>query len=899
MKNLLTGAAVSALAVGSIQIAHAQEGAAGAIETDVIVVTGFRSSLAAALDDKRNAIGVQDGIKSEDIGKFPDLNISEALQRITGITIDRDVTGEGNTISLRGLAPELTRVTLNGMTASTGAQGREFEFDVFASEVFSQATVSKTPSAKLSEGGLAGTIDLRTPAPLEVGNKMLLSAGGQFAELGTSKAKPRAFGLISRESNDGRFGFLASVSYSESIIRGDTSEGFRFEPLAVRTQLDDIVNDAIANGDPIPTVNIDGVDENDADTLLEIADRVNVALLPRSQLWLVDRERLGATGSFQFRPNDRAEFALDFLYSKQDEQQSRYTYGGSPGFSGRIVIPTALTIQDDYVIAGSFDPLKTQITDNDNRADTEFYHATLRGDVELSGLFSVAFRGGYSNAEENKVDRFYSYTYTGAFNYDLSNREYAAFDLPGFDIFDSSGYLPSLLFVTRTDIGDELYEFRADTERRFLSGSLQSLEAGVEYRNREKSREQYRANATNTPDFAEVAASDFPVSGFLKDAPAGVITEFPIFDFDRAQDAILPDSLADGAPERFNAFYTVKEAIVSGYVQSNWAFDLGGRPLDANLGVRVANTQQTSSGFLSAGGEISPLTVERNYTDVLPSVNIRYELQDDLIARVAANRAITRPTLSQLSVGTTASGASLNGTAGNPDLDPFRATQADLSLEWYFADEALLSATVFYKDVESFIVTAFEDRVVVGDGLVDGAGNDVSGSVFSIRTPINGVGGELYGVELQYQQPFTFLPAPFDGFGILANATIARSEGTLELGGETFQERLQNQSDFSANVVAYYEKGPFSARAAFSHRGDYVAQYRGVRSNGQIWSFIDEDRNQLDLAFRYDLFDGAQVYLDAINITDSGRFRYDTLPFLNAQNYIQGTVYNFGVRVEF
>ena len=279
-----------------------------------------------------------DAIIAEDIGKFPDLNVSESLQRITGVTIDRSVTGEGNTISIRGLPSEYTRVTLNGLTATSGNEGREFDFNVFASELFSSITISKTPSAELTEGGLAGTVDLRTPRPLDFDeNQALISVSGQYAALGRGKLTPRVSGLYSWRSEDGKFGFLTSVSYSESTIRNDTKQGFRPELILTNTGLDELVNAQVAAGGVIPTVNVDGVDINDATELLALPDSVAFPVLPRVGIDIKDRDRLGLTPSFQYPPSNAFDLALNVLYAEFDEVGERHTIDGAPGLIVLIV----------------------------------------------------------------------------------------------------------------------------------------------------------------------------------------------------------------------------------------------------------------------------------------------------------------------------------------------------------------------------------------------------------------------------------------------------------------------------------------------------------------------------------------------------------------------------------
>jgi TonB-dependent receptor len=206
--------------------------------------------------------------------------------------------------------------------------------------------------------------------------------------------------------------------------------------------------------------------------------------------------------------------------------------------------------------------------------------------------------------------------------------------------------------------------------------------------------------------------------------------------------------------------------------------------------------------------------------------------------------------------------------------------------------------TPFYKDIDSFIVGSTEQRVIVGDNLLNDAGEDVSGQTFTVSLPINGTGGKLYGVELGYQQPFSFLPV--DGFGIMANLTLTESEGDVTQGGVTTTQALEGQSDESYNLVGYYDSDRFSVRLAYSFRGEYVRAYRGGNLVGDVphTQYID-DRSQLDVSARYHLNDNVSFYLDAINLNSEDYYFYDVLPAMSGDYFVQGAVYNFGVRAQF
>lgn len=900
--------ATGASAIGLLS-AHAAQAAAEA-SVDEVVVTGARASLNRALEEKRDAIGVVDGIFGEDIGKFPDLNVAESLQRIPGVTISRSVTGEGNQVSLRGLPSEFVAVTLNGMPGASGNAGREFDFDVFASELFTGARITKTPSANLTEGGLAGTIDLRTPGALELPRSGgILSMGGQYAKLGNDKVKPRISGLLNWRNAEGTFGVIASAAWSESTLRNDTRQGFRYEMLGASSGLDELVRRQQASGGAIPTVVVDGAPLNDPAALLKLAAETAYPILPRVGIDLRTRERLGVAGGFQYQPDDRLNVVVNVLYAKFDELGERHTIDGAPGFSGTSgvdTVPTRLTIRRGgavpYAVAGEFTRVAQRVESIEETFDSELWHTTADLDYRLTDNLRASATLGYSTSREDELRRSYLYTHTGTWTYDLTDPQWPKFKGLDFDYLNPAAYTtPDRPRFRPFSREDRIYRGRGDLEWSVGVRGLRTLRGGVEYVDRKKQNIQFlETRPTTTVPFTSVYTT-LPVDDFNKGAPPGVVTDFLVVDLDKGRSQLLPDSFFQIAGPDLRGSWVVREKVSSGYAQSLWDFDIAGRPVAVDLGVRVTHTDQKSDGFRQVGTVFNPVSVDNLYTDVLPSLNLRWSVTDALVLRASANRAITRPTLSQLSAGTTVGSTNtLTASKGNPELDPFRANQFDASVEWYFAPESLVSATAFYKDMQSFIVNSTIKQVITGPNLINDAGQDVSGREFTVTLPVNGTGGKLYGVEFSYQQPFTFLPAPFDGFGMLANLTLTDSEGTTVQGGRPIRQALQGQSDLSYNIIAYYEKGPFSLRAAFSHRSSYADQFRtDIWPSGTPHTLYVDDRSQLDVSARYQLTPTIGLYLDAINLTSTDYYSYDTEPGMSRDYFEQGPVFNFGIRGRF
>jgi TonB-dependent receptor len=314
----------------------------------------------------------------------------------------------------------------------------------------------------------------------------------------------------------------------------------------------------------------------------------------------------------------------------------------------------------------------------------------------------------------------------------------------------------------------------------------------------------------------------------------------------------------------------------------------------ADAGVRIVSTEQTSLGSQLVNTSYFPISVARSYTDVLPSANVRLGLTDDLVLRLATSKAMTRPDLASLSPMESVTPITDRATVGDPALAPYRLTQYDASLEWYFTKEGLLSAAVFRKDVNSFIVNVTTLQTIVGPDLFDGNGKNISGTLFNVTGPVNGTGGYVQGIELSYQQPFDFLPDPYDGFGVLTNYTHADSNTNVAVNGQNLNIPLPGQSDNSYTLSGYYDKGPINFRLAYTWRDKYLIQvFTGSRLQ------MEAPYGQVDLSARYNLSDQWAVTFDALNLADSKEYQYDNGPGKGPMAYLDyGQNFLFGVRAK-
>ena len=323
---------------------------------------------------------------------------------------------------------------------------------------------------------------------------------------------------------------------------------------------------------------------------------------------------------------------------------------------------------------------------------------------------------------------------------------------------------------------------------------------------------------------------------------------------------------------------SVEEKDRGAYLMGQFAADLGSVPLSGNFGVRYVKTDQTSSGIATASGVPTAVTVSREYSDTLPSLNLVAEVAPDLLLRFGAAKVMSRPGLGSLTPGVTVSvsGSARTVNGGNPLLDPTRATNIDLGAEWYFDEGALLGLAVFYKDIDSFIQNTRETRVYADSGLpaslLDGTTATVNDE-FVFTVPVNTPGGDLTGLEFNYTQPFTFLPGFWKDFGVQVNYTYVDSEiqYLLSTGAAAQKAAMTGQSKNSWNATLFYEGERFSGRISATNRDDFLIQVPGTETgfnsaangyHGQSGTTI------LDASIRYKMSDNIEVSLEGSNLTN-------------------------------
>jgi TonB-dependent receptor len=855
--------AVSLLAAAG---AHAQEAVATApqaapaaeesSEVEQIVVSGYRSSLSKALGVKRTSIGAVDAIMAEDIAAFPDQNLAEAIQRLPGVTIDR-VGGEGHQITVRGLNADFTRVRINGVEAIAtggGNRSRGFDFNVFASELFNSITVRKTQSADISEGSLGATVDLQSGRPFDYkGFKAAASAEGSLNSI-TDRVLPRVAGLLSWSNPDRTFGVLASVAYSK---RQPVAEGFN----TTRWQGAD-TTDNFASCSKCTTPE-------------ELAKVQNAFYprIPRYTASKIDSERLGLTFSTQWRPNSKSELTLDVLYSDLNQytespnlEAISFSRSNAAGVGSTIVRDYALNDRNTFTY-GVFDKVDVRSENGTQRDHTTFSQVTLAGKYEFTDRLRGNVRIGVANSDYRMPEQIsfqLDRNDVNGYVYDARANDRTPVITYGFDVTNPALYtltemrsaVQTSLNINRTASGN--LEFDVDDHLKLRAG-VDAQQYVVKYRG--ASRNQV---LTGTNQIVGVGAFSKVVS-FGRDFPfPGGDRSYVVADIDKALAATkllnfpLITQLGDTRD--------VSEDDLSGFGQAVVdATIFGGMPLRSDFGFRVAHTKVTSQGFIAAN---SYITAKNDYTDVLPSMNITLEPRDSFILRGGIAKVMARPTLASLTPGGSVSATTRTVNFGNPTLQPFRATNFDLAAEWYFAPESLLSVAVFYKKIDSFIASktsrAVYNTLGLPESIITSAGA-VGTDIFDVTNPYNGEGGWLKGVELQYQQPFNFLPDYLRGFGFIGNFTYVDSSVNYGTKDKPNFNTLTGQSKTTANATIYFERGKFSARTSLAKRSKFLTAFPGSNGNNMGGT---HGSMYYDFSSSYKLRDNFVITLEGINLGD-------------------------------
>lgn len=930
-----------ALAVGMCAAtpALAQDATPAAQPEEEIVIKGFRKSLSDSLEQKREETGVVDTILAEDVGKFPDSNLAESMQRIPGVALARGDGGEGKTIAVRGLGAQFTRVRLNGMQGSSGTNSsdiragfntsRSFDFSVFASELFSQLTVRKTYSADIDEGSLGATVDLQTPRPLAYAEDFTFaaSAQGTYDDL-RGKVSPRVTGLISKKFLDGTFGVAASIAYTKRHTREEawsavemyrgTQQGGFCSPVGYPTQNPGnnatIGTDALNCATGLPR--LPGTAAN-----ITTYEAARAAFIYRSPRWLrseQDYSRLGATVTLQAEPAEGTKFALDALYSRYDVTRTDYSFAANSFARGTNNHGQPITSVLEIAVnpQGSIDYGRFNGVDISNDTARREYTTTFRQinatfSQELGKLTIDGYVGMSLSTMHNPVSTqisFFANDVTN-FSYDFRGGGSVPVINWGFDTTNANNYLfaPNVagggvtIFRNLLNKGDNKEDTEnITTEFNATYALFDGLKAraGVQYR--ESNYEKYsRSRAGNVttgalPTGTAMSSVMMLIDDFGSSMPGDVGGSWLAPDYD-AIDRLINFTNDDSGTYALAAIPVsdqLREAVTGAYGMVEFDTDALPVRLRGNIGVRYVHTRQSGRGTVA--GATTVLT--REYDDWLPSATITADITDKLILRLAAAKVMARPELNHiLPAGVNIALNTRTISGPNFYLEPIRAKTVDASLEYYFGQRGLISIGGFYKDIDSYIQALSTSMPFNQTGLPLSliAGSGWTGTdEFTVSTRQNTPGGPLKGIEVNLQTGFDFLGDAFRNFGMLANYTFVDSQITYCLrssgactGANTTVRDLVNLSRHTVGGTLYYEDDKFSIRGSATYRDKYLLTVPTSRIDtatvpGTVLNDVQGAKSTVfvDAVISYQVTPQISVRLEGQNLTNEAiEYYYDSV----------------------
>ncbi len=893
-------AALAALAVGASCIsmaAAAQDAASQAQEDGEIVVNGYIASLAKARELKRDSNIMKDVIVAEDMAKFPELNLAESIQRLPGVAINREA-GEGRRITLRGLGPDFTRVQLNGMEVlgnvdsamdSRGQRSRDraFDFNIFASELFSRVEVEKSYQASQAEGGMAGTVGLFTAKPLEQRQGL---TGAISAKLGTNSftkdAQPRVAAMLSQNWG-GRFGILLSVAYSK---RKTEEQGYNtYSPTQLSAKQ---ITDYLGKGLDISALSAEQQAKfKSGDLVFASGNRLSV--------WDAKQERLGLTLATQWRPADNLLFTLDGLHGEFTTNRDEYHLATRPdNTSGSVIFDTGSKINSihwdstNFVDAISVDKATYASEHRRSKNQNKFNQIALTGKWDASDSLTLDGHVGYEDSKYTTPydDKLYLRA-QGGMTTTYAPDGTSATNAYRWNTTDPANYTFKEFyfreFWNKTSLKDAVGNAALKLSDVF------TLRAGASYRRYETSGSEVY-NDGQFKKFGGTPVTPYAVV-FSQNKAASWITG----DYAKAFATYNASHTVAGATDIENT-YKVIESTTAGYGQLEWNAPLGGMRLRGNIGLRAYFTDLDSTGFITNSNDtpIGTNVTSSHYSGVLPTLNATLEVTPSFLLRVAAAKNINRPGLSSVAASGSANAdnGKITASIGNPNLKPYKDNSVEASAEWYFGQVGLVSLGVFHKDISNLVASQTLLNVPYSStGLPTSmvAGATPSTIVAEFTQPVNLAKAYVTGVEMAAQTNFTFLPAPFDKLGMAANLTLLDSNAP----NKGVDSPIPGLSNTNANATLYYETKRWGIRGSMNYRSSYLRTAYDGKNPASKDGF--DGTVYVDAAAFFNVTDRVRLTLDAINLTNETEVQYNSIYHRLHNETRSGTTFFAGIGVKF
>jgi iron complex outermembrane recepter protein len=920
---------IALLVSGYASAAQAQD-APAADEGDEIIVTGFRASVENAIEAKRTTDFIADIISADDIAGLPDVSIAESLARLPGVSSQR-TGGQASALNIRGLSQDLVSATLNGREQVATSGNRTIEFDQYPSELISQAAVYKTPVASIIEGGIAGKVELKTVRPLS--SKEAFSGQVNFRGLYNDRAGEnpdvsskgyRASGSVQFKLADDTLGI--ALGYSRLYQPNVATRFVQFDFPSPGN-----------NGSPVRDLNGDGTPE--------------IFNFGFEGIQFGGREiRDGGIAVVEWQPNDRLTVLIDGYYSRFKSEVKRRgfrvtaTQSGDNQFVNPVIVNNAVVggrVTNQIGSTGAGFAQGTELVNQDEGRRDELY--TIGGNLaydvsdRVKAAVDVSYSSGESFFNNSGINvRPYSVTPTGLRRSDqipgviTVDSQLNGLNLPTIrqittDFTDltaaGGGFLLDGQFLVPQRDTDKLFAVAGDLEFDVGGSFIKTIKVGGRYAKRDGDRIVTSFNTFNIPGAPlELPSSLVSLGGFTGGFARAGLPNFGVVDIDGAFNLAFGNTLGTRQPTDQIAFdftidqsFKIDEETYAGYGQIDFSTVAGSLPFRGNIGLRVIRTDQSSTVFSVIPGLVDDpatppplrenrqfITRGKKFTDFLPSVNAILELTPKDLLRLSYTRQISRPRFVDLRASisvNTGSDGNTSGSGGNPQLDPFKANQFDLSYEHYFGRSGIISAAAFYKDLRTFIVNGtIPNFNFVANGVtpppIGGTNPPQPGNpIGSFSAPINGKGGYVYGFELGFSKTFVELPSPFDGLGVVVNYAYSQSNlnTTSATSGRTLNLDLAGLSKHVLNPTIFYEKSGFGVRVSGRYRSSFVSPQIGISE--LIISSASETVVDAQISYEFpdtSILKGLKLLAQANNLTDE-----PTRTFFG-QRAQTGTLQNFG-----
>ncbi|WP_417698512.1 TonB-dependent receptor [Psychromonas sp.] len=833
--------------------------------SEEIVVMGFRDSLRKASELKRLAMITQDTILAEDIADFPDLNLADSLQRVSGVTITREA-GEGRQISLRGLGPDFTKVTINGIEAlgmtsspmdARGAvsRSRAFDFNLFSAELFSQVDVKKSYEASMAEGGIGGNVALKTPLPFDFKkSESVISYKHGFNSI-NQQSDPRVSMMYS--GLWGNWGALLLTTYSERSATEYGTNTTRW-----RQEKKQYVGELAQQQEHLDKLGL---------------------WYPRGHrysLWNNNQKRLGVDVALQFKPNSKLETVINLLYNSLKNDLDEHHLAVKNNKRVLNVIWEERNTANEVIYA-EYPDASWRVESRKDFNESVFKqfsidtHYVLKNDLSLNFVIG-ANDSDYQQPKLNKVniiaddlkiitdfrqDAFYGNSYSPHF--DTTNP--SKFKVK--DLYFQENYVETNVFNSKLEL---IYDLSQETE----------LQLGLTHSTLKNSGHDRVFSYYPSVEIKENAGgllisnnnsklfSQHPDSEWVEADISEVQSYYGLESLTLSSEFVIP-STNFNLEEKTNAFYALLKSENDTCIY----------PINYQIGLRWFQTDLRSIGL--SKGYLTQR--DKSYSKWLPSFNLVWDFADDMLFRFGTSKNITRPSLSDLSYSASVSQASRaegevgNVSIGNPELKPFESMNIDSSYEWYFKNQGLFSFSLFYKNINNFVIEQAELIKYSELGLPASLlqSGDSIDDLFIVSKPVNSDSSIIKGFEVSLIKDFDFLPSPFSNFGINANFTWADGETLyrdVQGSGKNQLKPFAGLSKQTYNLTLYYETDDWDARISSAYRSNYILSLEAGNTDQDESGY--HSTNYIDFSARYKLSEQLDFTFEGLNLTDERQELY-------------------------